>query len=80
MGWRLPPTGEHEFGVRSFAAGLVSSPRGDDHTTRYASPNTDMLGWIIERATGERYADLASRIWSTPDDVRATGRVQGSGP
>ena len=56
MGWRLPPEGEPEFGVRSFAAGLVSAPRGDDRTTRYASPNTDMLGWVIERAGGRSLA------------------------
>jgi CubicO group peptidase (beta-lactamase class C family) len=30
----------------------------------YASPNTDMLGLVIERATGERYHDyLAQRLW-----------------
>lgn len=52
MGWRLPPPGEPEFGVRSFAASLTAAPRGDDGATRYASPNTDMLGWVIERASG----------------------------
>ena len=62
MGWRLPPTGEHDFGVRSFAAGLVSSPRGDDRTTRYASPNTDMLGWIIERASGRSLVSHVEEI------------------
>ena len=56
MGWRLPPPGEPEFGVRGFAAGLVAAPRGDDRTTRYTSPNTDMLGWIIERASGRSLA------------------------
>jgi CubicO group peptidase (beta-lactamase class C family) len=55
MGWRLPPPGEPEFGVRGFAAGLVAAPRGSDRTTRYTSPNTDMLGWIIERASGRRW-------------------------
>lgn len=52
MGWRLPPTGEREFGVRDFAAGLAAKSRGNTRTTRYASPNTDMLGWIIERVSG----------------------------
>lgn len=52
MGWRLPPAGEQEFGVRRFAAGLAGGQRCDDRSTRYASPNTDMLGWIIERASG----------------------------
>ena len=56
MGWRLPPDGEAEFGVRGFAAGLVARPLGDAGETRYASPNTDMLGWIIERASGRKLA------------------------
>ncbi len=31
---------------------------------KYVSPNTDLLGWLIERATGQRYADLMSElIW-----------------
>lgn len=54
MGWRLPPDGEPDFGVRRFAAGLVGAPRGNDRTTRYTSPNTDMLGWVIERASGRK--------------------------
>jgi CubicO group peptidase (beta-lactamase class C family) len=30
----------------------------------YVSPNSDLLGWVIERATGQRFADLMSRyIW-----------------
>jgi CubicO group peptidase (beta-lactamase class C family) len=30
----------------------------------YVSPNSDLLGWLIERATGRRYADLMSEyVW-----------------
>jgi CubicO group peptidase (beta-lactamase class C family) len=30
----------------------------------YVSPNSDLLGWVIERATGRRYAELMSeRVW-----------------
>lgn len=56
MGWRLPPDGETEFGVRDFAAALVARPRSEAGVTRYASPNSDMLGWIIERASGRKLA------------------------
>lgn len=59
MGWRLPPQGENEFGVRDFASGLVEKPRASNGATRYTSPNTDLLGWIIERASGRL---LASHI------------------
>lgn len=62
MGWRLPPAGEDEFGVRSFAAGLVAAPASDDGITRYASPNTDMLGWVIEQASGRTLAAHVDEI------------------
>lgn len=30
----------------------------------YVSPNSDLLGWVIERATGRRYAELMSEyVW-----------------
>jgi CubicO group peptidase (beta-lactamase class C family) len=63
MGWRLPPEGETEFGVRSFASGLVASPRdGLNRATLYKSANTDVLGWIIESASGKRLAEHVGAI------------------
>lgn len=62
MGWRLPPVGEEEFGVRSFAAGLVTAGQCDDRVSRYTSPNTDMLGWVIERASGHSLAAHVAAI------------------
>ena len=46
---------------------LTTLPRGDGrHGARfhYVSPNSDLLGWIIERAAGRLYAELLSElIW-----------------
>lgn len=46
---------------------LTTLPRGGGaHGERfhYVSPNSDLLGWIIERAAGRRYAELLSDlIW-----------------
>lgn len=63
MGWRLPPEGEAEFGVRDFASGLVARAKFEtgDHT-QYASPNTDMLGWVIERASGRSLLGTMAEI------------------
>jgi hypothetical protein len=34
------------------------------HAFHYVSPNSDLLGWILERATGTRFHELASRdLW-----------------
>ncbi|MFN4142374.1 serine hydrolase domain-containing protein [Aestuariivirga sp.] len=63
MGWRLPPEGEAEFGVRAFASGLVKLPRqGHGRETLYTSPNTDMLGWVIERASGRGLSEHVEAI------------------
>jgi CubicO group peptidase (beta-lactamase class C family) len=53
----------------------------------YASPNTDVLGLVLERATGARYADLVSRlVWQKLGartdayvTVDATGLARGAG-
>lgn len=60
-------------------------PHGGAHF--YASPNSDLLGILIERATGERYADaLSKRLWkplgaknhaSVTVDAEGTARAAG---
>lgn len=40
--------------------GKAGHPHGGDHA--YLSPNSDMLGIVLERASGERFADLCSRL------------------
>jgi CubicO group peptidase (beta-lactamase class C family) len=35
-----------------------------DGPVHYVSPNSDLLGWVVERVTGRRYAELMSeRVW-----------------
>ena len=34
----------------------------DGKQFNYVSPNSDLLGWIIERSTGERFSDLLSDL------------------
>ncbi len=63
MGWRLPPSGEEQFSMRSFTASLVSdditNPSG---SCEYRSPNTDLLAWIAERITGRAVRDMLIEI------------------
>ncbi|MGE3628259.1 MAG: serine hydrolase domain-containing protein [Hyphomicrobiales bacterium] len=60
-----PPTGE-PCDLNSFLSTLPpdGSPHGE--AFHYVSPNSDMLGWIIERAGGRRYADLATDLLWRP--------------
>ncbi|OQM77013.1 serine hydrolase domain-containing protein [Manganibacter manganicus] len=54
-------------GLESLAAFLMTLPRlPGEHGEifRYRSPNSDLLGLLVERASGERYADLMrEKLW-----------------
>lgn len=62
--WDPVPIGEAPTDLRGFFPTLTA--RDGEHGGRfhYVSPNTDLLGWVIERATGKRFADLlAELLW-----------------
>jgi hypothetical protein len=65
-GWNPLAPGEPPSDLRSFYRELTDAagPHGGPFT--YVSPNTDLLGWAIERATGQRYADLMSELLWKP--------------
>ena len=59
-GWN--PASEPASDLHSFYATLKQSDRPHGGRFHYTSPNSDLLGWVIERATGARYADLVSKL------------------
>jgi CubicO group peptidase (beta-lactamase class C family) len=63
-GWNALWPGETPSDLHSFYKVLTDSDGRHGGRFHYISPNTDLLGWLIEAATGERYADLMSeRLW-----------------
>jgi CubicO group peptidase (beta-lactamase class C family) len=64
--WDPLVPGEKPSDLRSFYASLVEKDGPHKGRFHYVSPNTDLLGWLIERATGERYADLVSDLLWKP--------------
>jgi CubicO group peptidase (beta-lactamase class C family) len=65
-GWNPLEPGEAPSDLRSFYRVLTKTDRPHGGPFRYTSPNTDLLGWVIERATGRRYADLISELLWKP--------------
>jgi CubicO group peptidase (beta-lactamase class C family) len=62
MGWNPAADPAKTPGLHRF---LTTLPRGSGpHGARfhYVSPNSDLLGWIIERAAGQPYAELLSDL------------------
>ena len=64
--WGPMDPGEAPTDLRGFYRSLKQSDGPHGGRMHYVSPNTDLLGWAIERATGKRYADLASRLLWKP--------------
>ena len=63
-GWHPHPPGWPMMDLRSF---ITTLPKQGQHgeAFRYRSPNSDLLGWILERATGCAFADLLSQwVWA----------------
>ena len=64
--WNPPAPGDAPSDLRSFYRELTESSGRHGGPVHYVSPNTDLLGWAIERATGRRYADLVSELLWKP--------------
>ena len=64
QGWNPLAPGEAATDLRGFFPSLTDGDGPHEGRFHYVSPNTDMLGWVIERATGRRYADVVSEeLW-----------------
>ena len=63
-GWNPLLPGEPASDLRTFYQTMRERRRAHGGILDYISPNTDLLGWVIERTTGRRYADLmGDMIW-----------------
>jgi CubicO group peptidase (beta-lactamase class C family) len=63
-GFNPVPDGQKPEDLRSFLPTLRRGPGPHGQIFHYVSPNSDLLGWILERATGRPFADVfADAIW-----------------
>jgi CubicO group peptidase (beta-lactamase class C family) len=71
-GWNPASPGEPASDLRSFYRQMRRSVRPHGQIFHYVSPNSDLLGWVIERVAGRRYADLMSDlIWKPMGAARS---------
>ena len=61
-GWNPLGPGDTPSDLHSFYASLREQDGPHGGRFHYTSPNSDLLGWVIERAAGARYADLMSEL------------------
>lgn len=64
-GWNKRRPGA-ELTLHTFLPSLRKSEHPHGERFHYRSPNSDLLGWIIERASGRRFHELfTERIWQS---------------
>jgi CubicO group peptidase (beta-lactamase class C family) len=61
--------------LHRFFAAIGTPFRPHDGVFSYVSANTDLLGWAIERATGESFASLASELLWKPMGAEADAYI-----
>lgn len=64
--WRPLDLGDVQSDLRSFYQTLTETDGRHGDRFHYVSPNTDLLGWAIERVAGRRFADLVSELLWQP--------------
>ena len=65
-GWNPVDPAGPPSDLRSFYARLTEADGRHGQRFHYVSTNSDLLAWVIERAAGERYADLMGRLLWAP--------------
>ena len=73
--WNPLGPGERPSDLRTFLAGLRQRSGPDGGPFHYVSTNTDLLGWILERASGIRFADLLSTLLWKPMGAQCSAYV-----
>jgi CubicO group peptidase (beta-lactamase class C family) len=73
--WNPLGPGERPSDLRTFLANLKERSGPDGGPFHYVSTNTDLLGWILERASGVRFADLLSTLLWQPMGAQCTAYI-----
>ena len=63
-GWDLPETHSKQTlkGLHDFLSSMPKSNQKHGKKYHYCSPHSDLLGWIIERASGENYSKIMADL------------------
>lgn len=73
-GWNALAVGEKPSDLHSFLVTLKSKQQHGG-SFDYLSPNSDLLGWVMERSGGARYAELMSELVWQPAGAERSAYV-----
>ena len=70
--WNPTPESKINLNLQSFLVSLKQRDGSHGGNLKYVSPNTDLLAWLFERASGKRYTDLVSNyLWKPMGSERS---------
>ena len=75
MDWNPPADFPYEGGLHHFLGTLGKDDAPHGERFEYASPNSDLLGWILERAGGAPVAELLTRYLWQPLGAESDGYI-----
>ena len=73
--WNPVPVGVEAGDLKSFIGSFTERDGIHNDRFHYVSPNTDLLAWVCERASGIRYSDLISELLWTPLGAESSGYI-----
>ena len=76
-GWDIPSNNDmtHLSGLHEFLSNLPKSMHLHGKKYHYCSPHSDLLGWIIERVSGEKYSKIISDLLFKPSGITNDANV-----
>jgi len=76
-GWDLPD--EHSnienTGLHEFLSTMPKSREPHGKKYHYCSPHSDLLGWIIERASGQNFSKILSNLLFKPSGINFSANI-----
>lgn len=75
QGWDPLTQNDQKISLREFFATLKETDGEHNQRFHYVSPNTDLLGWAIERITDKRFVDLVSELIWQPLGAEQNGFI-----
>ena len=73
--WNPIPEGETAETLHQFLATMPRDKEPHGEIFHYLSPNSDFLGWVIERASGLTFAEALSKYIWQPMGAEAAGQI-----
>ncbi|MES2600671.1 MAG: serine hydrolase [Pseudomonadota bacterium] len=75
VGWDVIKPGQSTMQLREYLATQKPDGKPHGHAFHYVSTNTDLLGWVYERAAGRALSDLLSEYLWTPLGAEADAYI-----